>query len=198
MTKVAAMAAELDALAKDRPEMFGLDGHPKPKSAAAKLRTELQDAAPSRRQQLPSGADERVDQRERALARLVRDNCVELARREWFASVAAVERVRELVGEMLQAIGQVQAAEPRLLAIVNAVGAPYDGRSVLVDSRWQDLAEALASVGSWYPARVPGFPPFEDEQPNVVRTATGGWIRSKVCRPDRVAPRAAAEGGTAT
>lgn len=29
MTRVAGMAAELDVMAKDRPELFGLDGHPK-------------------------------------------------------------------------------------------------------------------------------------------------------------------------
>lgn len=95
------------------------------------------------------------------------------------AGVEAVERVKALGGEMLQAIGQVQAAEPRLLAIVSAVGAPYDGRSVLVDGRWQGLAEALASVDSWYPPRVPGFTPFADEQVNTLRTATGDWVRAR-------------------
>jgi hypothetical protein len=77
---------------------------------------------------------------------------------------------------MFEAIARVQACELHLLAIVAAVGQPYDGRSVLVDPRWQALEEALGDVGSWLPPRVPGSTPFPDEQPNTLRTADGRWL----------------------
>ena len=53
-----------------------------------------------------------------------------------------------------------------------------DGRSIQVDPLLRELELVLDNLDDLEPARIPVLTPYADEEPQVIRTADGGWVRA--------------------
>ena len=107
---------------------------------------------------------------------LTKQHAVALARAEHDQGVEAIKRVRALTGELRQALAQVRAPEPNLLAITTALGQAIDGRNVWTDARVADIERALDAAEHLLPARLPDLTPYVGETPRLSLTADGGWL----------------------
>jgi hypothetical protein len=123
---------------------------------------------------------------------LTRQNAVELARREYERGLRARSRLLSLRAEMREAIEELKAPEPELLAIASAVGGPLDGRSVFVDPMIRKLGQTLDRLDDLEPSRIPPLTPYRDEDPQTVRRGDE-WVRAwsageidPECQPERI------------
>jgi hypothetical protein len=135
--------AELDHLARTEREQFDEGGQPRAKSRAAQLRKQIAEAREARWPEIIAGADQRLDEAERALRRLTSEHAVELARREYERGLQARQRLFALLRgeEVRDAIAELRAAEQELLAITSAVDGPINGQHVYVDPLLQDFEQ---------------------------------------------------------
>jgi hypothetical protein len=168
--------AEYERLARSEPEQFGEDGQPKPKTDAAKLKRQVDDAKTSRLPEMVKGADERVAELEAEVRRLTAPLATELARAEYEAGLEAKAEALVIRDQLLAVIGKVNASHPALLEIATATRGALDGSHVVVDPRWQEVGDLLRSMDEFEPVRVPAITPYEDEDPIFRRTADDSWM----------------------
>ena len=178
-SKVQAAEAALNHLAHTAPDQFEA-GHPAAKSEAAKAKRIIEEASTSRWPAILEGADQRIRDLEKDVANLIRDAAPQLARAEYEAGQEEVGELRGYLAGAREVIGRIRSYEPALLSITTASGGAIDGRSIQIDPRLEELERVLDSLEDLQAARVPVLSPFEDEEPQVVRTADGGWVRATV------------------
>ncbi len=100
---------------------------------------------------------------------------MELARAEHDLGAGDLQEVKALAQKTLEAISRVRAREVPLLTIATAVGGLFDGRSVWVDPHLQEIERVLGGAEDLLPARIPAMTPYNDEEPQAVRTVDG-WV----------------------
>jgi hypothetical protein len=162
-------------LARSDPTQFGQDGLPRPKTAAARLRANLERARDSRWPDVISGSDERVREVEEELRRLVADHAAVFAREQWDRGLEAVEKIKQLAPEMLAAVAQAQHSYHVLHGIVAVLpGGVIHGTSIQVDPRLDEIERAPAGLEGLRPARVPPLVPFVCEEVDAYATQDGG------------------------
>lgn len=167
---------ELDHLARTAPDQFDGTGQPKAKSKAGQLKKKIEQAGTSRWPSILDGADQRIAEVERQVRDLLRENAEVIARADYERGLEAKRRLQSLASQMREAVGQMRASEPSLLAITTAVSGPLDGRDVEVNPRLGEVERLVELVDEIRPARIPTLTPYADEEPVIWKTADGGWM----------------------
>src|SRR5829696_2216507 len=194
--KLAQTQAELGHLARTDPDQFGEDGQPKPKSRAAELKQQLDEAGSSSWADVLAGDDERIRAAEVNVHRLTAKHAEELATAEFRAGEDDLAEGDALVEGLLRVLSRLAARRARQIANTVSCNGDIDGRHVLTDDRVDGLMRLLEQYSDFKPPRVTTLSPLVGDEPRVVKGRNGGWIgahhgSNNYCdeQPEKLEPR---------
>jgi hypothetical protein len=176
--EVAELERELADLARDDPGQFA-NGFPRPKSKAARLRGEIDKRVNGNRwSDILGGAERRVQDLERDLSRRTEAKADTVALQEFQGrGTDNAKKCRQIAALIMEAASEYTTSEHYHLGIVTSVGG-LNGQDILSDpvvAEARKLAPRLAEV---QPPRSVSLVPLITEDPDRVKSVSGGYIRA--------------------